>query len=626
MTNLTDQNLLPLFCELMEQVVNKGSLGKPFIELSQKELGSLSEEVNKAKLPEGGISYGALRDYQMMCKGNRKNPLTVSYAKLALLCRYADFTISLFYNQSFVKKEHEVTLLITRDFFEEHNSHIAKRLRRRYASLTEAHEIANLKIKIHEGESPNNESEARQLAFEKNADFLVWGETIPPGGMNYKLLLTGPQNYGMDRLSSRHIQKNQALTSLADLCEGDQLMEPEYLIFFVLGYIAYQQKEDDNALEYWRKVVELNEQVGDGHFYLGTLHQLKNEYVVAESHYEKALSLELLGTDIVSKIRINYALLLTQSNTKKNYLKAIQLLTEVKEGSEVYSKNKYALLFQFHLWLGDSEKAYQSLENWGNQDIIGYHKKFGSLSREVNMEVLLQDTERFLVIKGNRSILVQPEGLPALENLTILSRHSKVISSVKESELVLISLSTFVVFKLRATQKSAPVDSLLTRFEEYEMVRNGFPNKHSKSHHWIILNPTKIKLKAYDQKPDDQIVLQFVYKGEIVNNALKVENGAILLTEESILRDNQGSPIHFPHELKEIKIIAYNEHSERSPILYHVPGFAFMTPSYLKEVVSRFRSLLPGLPPFVGKKKTQEFVYQSYGIIPELYLEVDQMR
>lgn len=621
MKPLINTNLLPLFCELMQEVVDKGSLQKTFNELSQRELNTLSKEIAKAELSIAGVAKNTLRDYQLMCKRPQNHSLKVSSAKLDILCQYVDWNKNVFSDERHINSNGEVKLLITQDFFEDNVPHVAKRLLRRYVLIMEEYEITNLDVLINSDAAPNSISEARSLALKYHADFVVWGEIVSPTQINYRLLLCGPQYYGLEKVSSPQLSSSQPMVTLADLCEGTALVKPEYLLFLVMGYLAYTQKKDTNAKRQWQKVLELDSNLGDAHFYLGVLSHLEGDMDMAIQHYQSAMDMEYLGTDLDKKTRLNYALALIGTSNKANYQKAINVLKSQSDEEHALSKNKYALLFQIYQLLADTRNATEAIKKWNNPDLSNYQRKYGSITDKLST----LDEKGYLVIVGNQEVSILPHGQPALQSITVLYSNDKIMSSTENSKLVLISITNGTIYSLLVGSKPESVRSILKPYAEFQVVRYDSFVRFEEFNSWILLEQgVFIPLKPYESHPDDQILIQFDYLGQSVNNLLSLDNGKIKLTREDIYINTTGDEILDIENIENIKIIAYNEYTESFYTLYQVPGFGHILWEHLRDVVLRFQSFHNTLPSDRLKAKTIAFVYQVFGIIPEEYLMKDR--
>ncbi|MEM9299206.1 MAG: hypothetical protein AAGA64_12565 [Bacteroidota bacterium] len=588
MATLKGQYNLPLLRELLDQIQEKANKPESWFRFSFNEMETLAEKINKAFPHQPNIGAGTLKGYGYMYQDLENHPIAISWNKLELLCEYAGLPIDNF-NQN-QKNENEVLILITEDFFEPYTPHIAKRLKRRYATMKEELGIRNLQVEIAGiNQTPYSKSEARNLAIANQADLILWGESIGENKIKLKFQLVDLDRFKIDHkyVSDHYLYHDSFISDLSPLCEGDALIESEYLLFYALAAIAYNKGQDGKALAYWQKVSALYPEIADPHFYQGVIHQQDNNLIEAIKCYKMASNYPYLGTDIPFKIAINHAILLLQSPSKDHLSEAQVLLSNPSFVKTKYEKQQRVLL--------------DHIEN---------------LSENQNTSHTLDQKDSALkVIKVDKQIFKNDERIPII-TLELLHHNDLLWCREGQKKLTLIDQQTLLPYALDVSEQPQKVKELLTPLEAFKTHRTDIFEIYKHKYPWLILNPTRIHLVNEDDW-DATHTIHYTLKDQEFKKNLRVESEHLILNKD-ILADipDREQTTH----LEKVRIVSYDRNSDTKKS-QPIPGLVFMEDSY-------FKAILPTLHHFYrhhGEAQQLNIItsimYQTFGAIPTAHLK-----
>ncbi|MDN5214718.1 hypothetical protein QQ020_21750 [Fulvivirgaceae bacterium BMA12] len=611
MKTLTGQSFLPVFKELYTKVLEESGIETTWTEISVKELDILAEIISKTS--KAKISGEALRDYRYMCLERPKYPLKVRFDKLELLCGYANFDISTFEQPP--KDENEIRIVITEDFFEEGNANVAKRLLRRYGTIKEDYAVDDWQLQIETiKQVPYNKKEAKKLAHLNQADFILWGESVPwKSAMNYRLMVVNPQRYWIDNEKDDMIYSYQKITDLSEICESDFILEPEYLLFFALAAMTYKTQLDAKALKLWKKVSELRKQIADPYFYMGVIHHLAHRWEEAILCYEQASEFPALGNDTHEKNSFNKVLLHMYRAEASDLEIARHILEKEIRDEHPYVKEYQALRYRLYSLLKEEEKAFQALQAWENTSLQNYHAKKRSIGQES-----FSTKADYLLIQGSErvSILFEQQKL----NLTsaLLNSRDRLMSQGGDIRLYAIKLHNHLPVTIDVKEEPEQVIRLAKELPEFAVKRHDLFEFYKHEYPWMVLQPTYVPI--YDPYAMDfEYTLQFRYNDKFTKHSLPIKDGCFLMDSRNILRETDGQSF-IPHQLfEDVRVNIYNPFDDELKILY-LKGLVFMDNYHFMQLVVNFQSQFPRLKPSSLEQKTASFIYQAFGAIPLRHL------
>ncbi len=105
----------------------------------------------------------------------------------------------------------------------------------------------------------------------------------------------------------------------------------------VLGREHYQKREFDKSEENLRQVLEIEDRYADVHDMLGVIAHSRSNYIAAERHFERALSINPAYTEAALNLAVTY-------NDRGKYDKAREVYTRLKstQGGATYALDPFA--------------------------------------------------------------------------------------------------------------------------------------------------------------------------------------------------------------------------------------------------------------------------------------------
>lgn len=623
MKALSGKQNLPLFIKLMNKVVEESTLTGTFKSLDTNQLKDLCEEINAAGLKEGKTSRSRLCEYNLMCRETANNPLNISRKKLAVFCEFADVKIEIF-EEKVIDTTNKLKLLILKEFHTGtgpfKDGDVTQIIQKRYAELKEIHQLDDLLIELDESgsDSPDTYEEARQMGEDENATMVLWGESHP-GEVRIKFMPVHPEKYDLDP-NPRGKHKFHRLKRASQLCEGDILHEPDYLLFLLFGLEAYALSEESTektveAIAHFEKLLAFDKDDPEAHFYMGVLHHGIGQLEAAGTHYKSVIQNTRPDDDKNQKASLNLALLFDQT---EEFQAALDILNRLEAEECSYKKRVYALQFKVSRQLEEKNLADAALSKWQNEHLLQFQENYDWPGAERRPT----ESEELIVVRGNLNAFTVASNDPLLDN-TLVEIHEQVVSKSGEIDLTLVSLSTHIVYELHLDSDPVELKDSIQRLEELSLLRKDeFFLAYAESNHWVVPESMRIPLPQTPIDPKHLTYsLQIHDKGIIVERPLTFDGTYVWLSNEDLYERIDGSSTAEGGQPEAIQLIGYDSIEDKSLVLFDIPGFRQMEHGLFKNIIRNFQAHFRHLPKDELLEKTTGYFYRQFGIIPEHYFD-----